>query len=226
MDNCLSLNGGAEFVARRGFGREIEPDEALDILARARETGLVQIADNVKSRPDLRVQLLRLLLRAAPGGLALGAARGEPERLRPRRDAARLRRVLALRARLPGRRDRRWIRSRSAGSRKASLAPRIDEERCVGCGVCAGACHKGALAMARGGRPRAVPGEHGREGGPDGARAEPARRAAVRRGGGARERFLHAAVDAILKLPPAQALLANEQVRSRFVKAALARFGA
>jgi hypothetical protein len=32
-------------------------------------------------------------------------------------------------------------------------------------------------------------------------------------------------VDAIMKLPPAQALLATEQVRSRFVAAALRRFG-
>jgi hypothetical protein len=32
-------------------------------------------------------------------------------------------------------------------------------------------------------------------------------------------------VDAIVKLPPAQALLATEQVRSRFVAAALKRFG-
>jgi hypothetical protein len=32
-------------------------------------------------------------------------------------------------------------------------------------------------------------------------------------------------VDAIVKLPPAQALLASEQVRSRFVEAAMRRFG-
>lgn len=114
---------------------------------------------------------------------------------------------------------------RSVGSRKASLAPRIDEERCVGCGVCAGACHKGALVMVRGGRPRAVPANT----------VERVVRMALERnrlaellfdeGAGLGSKFLHSAVDAILKLPPAQALLANEQVRSRFVKAALVRFG-
>jgi hypothetical protein len=44
-------------------------------------------------------------------------------------------------------------------------------------------------------------------------------------GAGLGARFLHRAVDAIVRLPPAQALLAAEQVRSRFVRAALSRFG-
>ncbi|MGB6335252.1 MAG: 4Fe-4S binding protein, partial [Thermoanaerobaculia bacterium] len=49
---CLSLNGGAEFVLRRGFGRVIERREAREILEQARERGLVQIADNVQQRPS------------------------------------------------------------------------------------------------------------------------------------------------------------------------------
>jgi ferredoxin len=111
------------------------------------------------------------------------------------------------------------------GSRKAGLAPSFDEERCVGCGVCAGACHKGALAMARGGRARAVPA----------STIEKVVRQALERnrladllfdeGAGLGGRFLHAAVEAIVALPPTQALLASEQVRSRFVKAALSRLG-
>jgi hypothetical protein len=44
-------------------------------------------------------------------------------------------------------------------------------------------------------------------------------------GDGLGARFLHGAVEAIVRLPPAQALLASEQVRSRFVRAALSRFG-
>jgi ferredoxin len=113
----------------------------------------------------------------------------------------------------------------AAGSRRNALAPRIDEERCVGCGVCAGACHAGALAMERGGRPRAVPANG----------VERVIRMALERGrlaellvdegAGLGARFLHRAIDAIVSLPPAQAVLASEQVRSRFVRAALSRFG-
>ncbi len=43
-------------------------------------------------------------------------------------------------------------------------------------------------------------------------------------GGNLGNRFLHHAVDAIVRLPAAQAVLATEQARSRFVKAALSRF--
>jgi Fe-S-cluster-containing hydrogenase component 2 len=114
---------------------------------------------------------------------------------------------------------------RETGQRKNALAPRVDEERCIGCGVCAGACHKGGLEMVRGGRPRPVPASS----------VEKAVRMALERnrlaellfddGAGLGERFLHRAVDAIVRLPPAKAALATEQVRSRFVAAALRRFG-
>ncbi len=51
VDVCLTLNGGADFVTRRGFGRAVERAEAMDILTASRERGLVQIADNVQDRP-------------------------------------------------------------------------------------------------------------------------------------------------------------------------------
>jgi Pyruvate/2-oxoacid:ferredoxin oxidoreductase delta subunit len=48
---CLSINGGANFVIGRGFGRPIDKQEALSIVKKARKLGLVQIADNVKNEP-------------------------------------------------------------------------------------------------------------------------------------------------------------------------------
>jgi ferredoxin len=112
----------------------------------------------------------------------------------------------------------------ASGRRKNALRPRFDLDRCIGCGVCAGACGKDALAMERGGAPRPVPANS----------IEKAVRMALERnrladllvdeGAGLGSRFLHRALDAIVHLPPAEALLAREQVRSRFVSAALRRF--
>jgi Fe-S-cluster-containing hydrogenase component 2 len=223
MDNCLSLNGGAEFIARRGFGREIGRTEALEILARGREGGLVQIADNVKSRPTFVCNCCGCCCEQLRAVSHWGLLAVNPSGFVPRRDAARCAGCSRCARACPvGAIAMEAVRQ--PANRKAALAPRIDEERCIGCGVCAGACNKGALAMDRGGRPRPVPANA----------VERVVRQAVERnqlaellfdeGAGLGARFLHHAVDAIVKLPPVQALLASEQVRSRFVSAALKRF--
>jgi NAD-dependent dihydropyrimidine dehydrogenase PreA subunit len=224
MENCLSLNGGAEFVVRRGFGREIDRAEALDVLARARDGGLVQIADNVKSRPAFMCNCCGCCCEQLQAVSRWGLPAVNPSGFVPRRDPARCAGCSRCARACPvGAIEMRPLLS--AGSRRNGLAPHVDEERCVGCGVCAGACHKGALAMARGGRPRPVPANG----------IERVVRMALERnrlaellfdeGDGLGARFLQRAVEAIVKLPPAQALLASEQVRSRFVRAALSRFG-
>ncbi len=186
MDNCLSLNGGAEFVARRGFGREIGRTEALEILARARETGLVQIADNVKNRPTFVCNCCGCCCEQLQAVSHWGLPAVNPSGFVPRRDSA----------------------ACAGCSRCARACPvgaiAMDPVRSVGQpqGVARAADRRGALRRVRGlrgrlpqGRARDGPrrsaarraGEHGRAGRPDGARAEPARRAAVRRGGRARE---------------------------------------
>jgi len=222
MENCLSLNRGAEFVVRRGFGRAIPREEALDVVARARAAGLVQLPDNVMHRPTF-VQLLRLLLRTAPRREHLWPPGGEPERVPAAPGRWALRGVLALRARLSGgsHRDGAAARDRRAEERARPPARR-------------GALHRVRRlrrCLPQGG---AAHGPIRRAAARSGQLVEKAVRMALERnrlaellfdeGAGLGSRFLHHAVDAIVRLPPAKALLATEQVRSRFVKWALARF--
>jgi hypothetical protein len=49
MEVCTSLNGSADWVIRRGFGRKISAEEALDIAAMTRDQCMVHVADNVKN---------------------------------------------------------------------------------------------------------------------------------------------------------------------------------
>ena len=72
--------------------------------------------------PNLRLQLLRLLLRAAPGGEPLGARRRQPERLRAQARRARVQRLLPLRQGLPrgGHRDGAGAAARQAAERARS----------------------------------------------------------------------------------------------------------
>ncbi len=225
VESCLSLNSGAEFVTRRGFGRAIPREEALDVLARARDHGLVQIADNVQNRPTFLCNCCGCCCEQLQGVNRYGLAAVNPSGFQPRHDDAkcagcsRCARACPVGAIAMG-------PTRVVGQQKSALEPRVDPERCIGCGVCADACHKDALHMARSGARRPVPANA----------VEKAVRMAVERGNlaallldegeGLGSRFLRLAVDAIVRLPPAQALLATEQVRSRFVKAAVARFRA
>lgn len=49
LEACIQLNRGAEYVIDRGHGREISKREALDILKKSEEAGLVHMAENRSS---------------------------------------------------------------------------------------------------------------------------------------------------------------------------------
>jgi Na+-translocating ferredoxin:NAD+ oxidoreductase subunit B len=51
-DVCLQLGPFAEFVKNRGFGKEISKAEALDILKRSADAGLIHTSSNTKDRID------------------------------------------------------------------------------------------------------------------------------------------------------------------------------
>jgi len=51
MEVCTTFNDAADFLVRRGLGRKISREEALEIFAATRDAGLVHIGDNVKRRP-------------------------------------------------------------------------------------------------------------------------------------------------------------------------------
>jgi Pyruvate/2-oxoacid:ferredoxin oxidoreductase delta subunit len=222
MESCLTLNGGAEFVVRRGFGRAISREEALDLLARSREAGLVQIADNVASRPTFLCNCCGCCCGQLRAVSQWGLAAVNPSGFLPSCDEGRCAGCSRCARACPVGAIAMRPRARP-GQRRNALAPEVDAERCVGCGVCAGACGKDALRMRRGGRTPRIPASS----------VEKAVRMALERnrladllvdeGAGLGSRFLHHALDAVVRLAPAQALLAQEQVRSRFVAAALRR---
>ncbi len=223
VEVCLSLNGGAEFVLRRQFGRRIEKKEALAILEDARDRGLVQIADNVRERPSYlcnccgcccgQLQSINQygLHAVNPSGFI---ATHHPETCVGCSRCARACPIAAI----------GMVPSRSAKpGRKNDLHPRVDRDSCIGCGVCADACNKDAMRMERRESKPFVPQNA----------VERALRVALERGkladllfdeGESRgHRVLNQMVKALTQLPPAQRALASEQVKSRFVRAVLSR---
>ncbi len=220
IESCMSINAGADFVIRRGFGRAIERQEAMERVIEAREAGLVQLADNVLKRPAWICnccgcccgQLSAIndfdLPAVNPSGFV---AEPSEERCNGCSRCSRACPVGAITMR-----PRRVV-----GRRKNTLFPGIDGDRCIGCGVCAGACRKDSMKMNRAEHRPYVPANA----------VERSLRMAIERGrlphllfdeGESRgARFLNRAVQTLCELPAAQRALASEQVRSRFVRFAL-----
>jgi Pyruvate/2-oxoacid:ferredoxin oxidoreductase delta subunit len=214
---CLSLNGGAEFLTRRGFARTIERDEALDILRSARRAGLVQIADNVQRRPTYICNCCACCCEQLRAINEHDLPAVNPSGFLPRRDDEKCRGCTRC-ARFCPTAAIEMTASRPLGKRRGALKPRIDPQRCIGCGVCAGQCRQAALFMERTGERREVPVTS----------LERSLRMALERGrlahllfdqGESRgAHFLNRAVQALTRLPPADRLLASEQARSRYLQ--------
>ena len=222
QETCLSLNGAADYIARREFGRVIEHSEALDILVRCREAGLVQIADNVQKRPAYVCnccgcccgQLSAInefdLQAVVPSGFE---ASSNPDRCNGCSRCSRACPIGAV----------TMTPQRVARKRKNTLVPVVDADRCIGCGVCVGACKRDAMHMEARAKRAHVP-ENG---------IERTVRQMLERGrlahlvadeGASRgSRFLNHVLQAVCALPVAEQIVASEQLKSRFVASMLSR---
>ncbi len=165
MDNCMALGNGAKYVVRHGLGRAADRAEALDVLARARDAGLVQIADNVRNRPTWICNCCGcccLQLQAINRHGVLNAIRTSPflatveaEKCRGCGRCARRCPIQAITLRAERARPGPGEAASPPGSpraerqaaRKSRLHAEVDDAVCLGCGLCERECRHEALRM-------------------------------------------------------------------------------
>lgn len=216
METCTTLNESADWVIRRGFGRQVSAEEALDIAAMTRDHFMVHIADNVKNK----VSYICHCCGCCCGQLKAINTHGIQNAVHTSNFLAS---VDESQCKACGRCVKNCpvmaIEVKATSFGKASA--QVDEALCLGCGVCNMACKNHAMHM-KPREKRVFTPEHS---------MERLVRAAVERGtvhhmlfddpDSVTSRGMNLALGALLSLPPAKRLLAIDQVRSTFVKAIL-----
>jgi ferredoxin len=224
QDICMTFNTSAQALVRHGHARAVDAAEGLDLLAQARERGLVQFGENVRQGVAFICNCCGCCCEAMIAARRFAAA--HPIHTTP---------FLPVVAEASCNGCERCVRacpvealsavSANDPRRPKRTVARLDEARCLGCGVCVPTCRDGALTLASRGKRRLTP-------------LNGAHRAvlmALERGKLQdlvfdnrllwSHRALAAFFGAVLKLPPAKRLLATEQVRSRYLEALVRRAG-
>jgi Pyruvate/2-oxoacid:ferredoxin oxidoreductase delta subunit len=224
QDICMTFNTSAQALVRHGHARAVDVAEGLDLLAQARAHGLVQFGENVREGVNFICNCCGCCCEALIAARRFAAA--HPIQTTP---------FLPVVAEGACSGCERCVRACPVEALAAVSAndpkhpkrtvARLDEARCLGCGVCLPACREGALTLTPRASRRLTP-------------LNGAHRAvlmAVERGTLQElvfdnrllwsHRAMAALLGAVLKLPPAKRLLATEQVRSRYLEALVRRFG-
>jgi len=213
METCTSLNESADWVIRRGYGREVSAEEALDIAAMTRDHHMVHIADNVRNNVSYLChccgcccgQLKAINLHGIQNAVHTSnfMACVDSDKCKACARCVKACPVMAI-----------DIEPLSFGHATAH----VDEALCLGCGVCHVACKNKAVSMKA--RPKRVvtPEDN----------IERLVRAAVERGtihhmlfddpDSVTSRGMNLALGALLNLPITRRLLAVEQIKSTFVR--------
>ncbi len=225
MDTCLSLGMGAEYLSRHGLARSVEKQEAIDLLQRSREAGLVHLGDNVQNRPSFICNCCSCCCEVMQGFRKFRAFQPFASNFEAQIDAAACNGCRKCARACPVNAIEVIEQVRVQGGKKLKWLARVDPEICIGCGVCAQQCKFDSLKMAPRERRWITPANTFAKVLTMALEQGKLQHLLLDQDDGLGARTASALLGAILKLPPTKQLLARDAFKSRFVDFMLQRAG-
>lgn len=140
--NCISLGGTAEFLIEHGFVEKINREEALEILKKAEDGGLVHKAFHTNLEPERELDGICNCCKCCCGTFEIHYGGGAP--------------LMNITSHIAKVDDDMCIGCETCFQECNAEAIEmidnkaiIDEERCIGCGVCAHLCPEHAMKLER-----------------------------------------------------------------------------
>jgi len=143
LDVCLTFNGSAKTLSKHGIAKEITKEEAYEIIDRVIDLGLVQIGDNVQNNVNWICNCCGCCCEAIVAYKKLGYSPKIKTNFQPEVliDSCNGCGVCVKKCPL----EAITLVTDESGKQYSQ----IDLERCFGCGVCARNCNKDAIQMNR-----------------------------------------------------------------------------
>lgn len=141
LETCLQVNNSARYMVDRGIGREISKEEALDILRRCEEAGLVHMTLNKSAVDHFICNCCPCCCVALPLVIKAGLNLCNPSRYRAEID-------LDLCISCGTCLDRCYFGAiEEAETEAGDPAMNVNGEKCMGCGLCYSTCPQEAIRL-------------------------------------------------------------------------------
>jgi Pyruvate/2-oxoacid:ferredoxin oxidoreductase delta subunit len=218
MDSCLMVGSSVDYMVRHKLAREIDQQEAKALLEETRDAGMVHIADNVRQRPSFICNCCGCCCEVLQGFKKFESFGNTfSSNFEATTDDQACTGCKKCQKACPVDAIEMLEKPRTIKGKRYKRLAQIDRESCIGCGVCAFQCKFDSLKMVARPQRRVTPVN------------TIARLVTIALEQGKMSELMFdkdksmtafmagTLVDAVLKLPPAKQLLAQEALKSRFV---------
>jgi len=139
IETCIQVNSAAAYAVSRGTGRKIDVQEALDILGRAEEAGLIHVTMNKHEVEHFICNCCPCCCQTMPVLIKGGIRVVDPSRYRAEIDGD-----LCTGC---GTCQERCYFGAISRDNSAESSIQVDPEKCMGCGLCKVTCPEGAIEL-------------------------------------------------------------------------------